>query len=100
MQLAAMYQNALHKGAPVGLMPLTTSILSGNTPKVTSTHLEIPSPQSQYSYYFFPLDSFDNELRNNHGYKTIVSGFPFKDLKIIYEFLKMKISGNWNIDTN
>lgn len=71
IHLAAMYENALQKGAPVGLVPLTTALSSGKSPKVTSTHLEIPSAQSQYSYYFFPLKSFGNELRNNYGYKTI-----------------------------
>ncbi|XP_033217708.1 uncharacterized protein LOC117173326 [Belonocnema kinseyi] len=71
VQLAAMYGTAFQKGAPVGLVPLTTALLSGKTPRVTSTHLEIPSSQYQYSYYFVPLKSFGTELINNHGYKTI-----------------------------
>ncbi|XP_043483319.1 uncharacterized protein LOC122511861 [Leptopilina heterotoma] len=71
IQLAAMYEKALQKGSPVGFAPLTTSLLAEQAPKVTSSNqLEIPySPQ--YSYYFFPLKSFGNELRNNYGYKTI-----------------------------
>lgn len=71
IQLAAMYEKALQKGSPVGFAPLMTSLLAEQAPKVTSSNqLELPySPQ--YSYYFFPLKSFGNELRNNYGYKTI-----------------------------
>ncbi|XP_051161097.1 uncharacterized protein LOC127281428 isoform X2 [Leptopilina boulardi] len=83
IQLAAMYENALKKGSPVGLVPLLTNSISsqGKTPRVTSNQLEIPT-SPQYSYYFFPLQSFGNELRNNYGYKTIPDNV-MQDTKIM-----------------
>ncbi|XP_066594150.1 uncharacterized protein [Prorops nasuta] len=73
-ELATMYKNALEKGSAVSLASLTNALQNGKTPKVTSTHLELPSVaavQPMYQYYFFPFKTFAAELQKSHGYKTI-----------------------------
>ncbi|XP_015603583.1 uncharacterized protein LOC107271740 [Cephus cinctus] len=77
-QLAGMYRDALEKGSAVSLTGLTSSLSPRKVPQASTGQLQLPAGHAGYYYYFYPLKTFMNELRDVHGYKTIRDALPEK----------------------
>lgn len=80
-ELAAVYKSVIGKGGATSLNALV-DVLRSRLPTVPPNPVEIAPAQPVYSYYFYPLKSFMNDVRHQHALQAVVSRKSFGIEKI------------------
>jgi hypothetical protein len=81
-ELADYYARTIERGTPIKYGPVvnpqTQQVpnLGGKIEFELVEAEERPHPEDlQYAYYFYPLQAFQHELANQHGFSTVVWTF-------------------------